>query len=82
MFRKTFVTGAAGFVGANLVRALIERGAEVHGLVQEQTDVWRLAEIGSRVRLHRGDLLNKESLSAALAEARPTAVFHLGVYGA
>jgi len=80
--KRTFVTGAAGFVGANLVRALLQRGAEVHGLVQERTDLWRLAEIKSRIQLHRGDLLNRESLSHALAQARPNAVFHLGVYGA
>src|SRR5687768_6836579 len=36
---KCFVTGAAGFIGSNLVCELLARGHEVKGLVRAQSDL-------------------------------------------
>jgi dihydroflavonol-4-reductase len=33
---KIFVTGGTGFVGRNLVKALVEKGHQVYALVREQ----------------------------------------------
>jgi len=79
---RIFITGISGFVGAGLARGLLGDGAEVHGLVRPSSNLWRLADIRDRLHLHSGDLLDAESMRAALHAARPDALFHLGVYGA
>jgi dihydroflavonol-4-reductase len=68
--RTAFVTGASGFVGANLVRALLERGWRVRALVRGEAA--SLAEL--EIEIVRGDLFAPE-----LAEAMRgcDAVFHL-----
>ena len=40
---RALITGAAGFVGANLARRLLADGHEVHLATGPQTDTWRLA---------------------------------------
>jgi nucleoside-diphosphate-sugar epimerase len=79
---RALVTGAAGFVGANLVRRLLADGHEVHGLVRTGTDRWRLAEVAGDVPVGEADLRDAEAMAAAFARARPEAVFHLGTRGA
>lgn len=58
----TLVTGAAGHIGANLVRALLERGRRVRALVRTDTR----ALDGLDVEQVRGDVAVPESLEAAL----------------
>ena len=77
--RPVFVTGATGFLGTHLVRALTVAGAEVHALR-------RRPEVGTRlhtdnVHWHTGDLLDVDSLEKALQNARPDVVFHLAASG-
>jgi len=43
---KAFVTGASGFVGTHLCRALVARGAQVRGLVYEPERVAAVASLG------------------------------------
>lgn len=50
------VTGATGFVGGAVVRALLDAGQEVHGLVRDPARAGHLAAAG--VRLHRADMLD------------------------
>lgn len=57
------VTGATGFVGAHVARALLERGLAVRCLVRPSADRANLA--GLDVEVVRGDLLDPASLRRA-----------------
>jgi dihydroflavonol-4-reductase len=61
---KTLVTGGTGFVGANVVRMLIQRGTEVRALVRPRSDTRNLDQLD--VELVAGDLRDRGSLEAAL----------------
>src|ERR671925_2440404 len=61
---KTLVTGGTGFVGANVIRALLTRGAEVRALVRPRSDTQNLDSLD--VELVAGDLRDRSSLEAAL----------------
>ena len=79
--RRAFVTGAGGFVGANLVRRLLRDGNEVHVLLREPNS-WRVDEIVKDLRIHLGDLRNAEQLTRTVEAVRPDWIFHLAAYGA
>jgi len=74
---SALVTGAAGFIGANLVRTLLLNGVDVHALVRPTTGVSRLADLLGDVRLHRADLTDARAVSGVLAASSPSTVFHL-----
>jgi nucleoside-diphosphate-sugar epimerase len=79
---RALVTGAAGFVGANLVRRLLADGYEVKALVRAGTDRWRLDELSADLEVAEVDLRDGEAVATAVAGARPEAVFHLATRGA
>ena len=79
--KRAFVTGASGFVGANLVRRLLRDGHEVHVLLRNAKP-WRLTEIADDLRMHVCDIRNQESLLGIMRDVRPEWIFHLGAYGA
>src|SRR5687768_15696088 len=70
---RALVTGATGFIGPHLVRALCERGVEVTCLRRATSDGTTLAAHG--VRFVCGDVLHAETLRAAADGA--DVVFHL-----
>jgi len=76
------VTGATGFVGANLVRYLLRQGETVHVFVRNQSNLWRLEEIRNHIHIHTVDLVDKQSIENALQAIRPEYIYHLAVYGA
>jgi nucleoside-diphosphate-sugar epimerase len=78
---RVLVTGGGGFVGACLTRALIREGRAVHLLLRPQTNRWRLAGLEGACTAHTADLLDEGAVRAALAAARPDAVFHLATHG-
>lgn len=71
------ITGITGFAGSHLAERFVTRGDEVHGLAHEDPPFPHLAAVAGRVRVHRGNVLDLASVSAALAAARPDAVVHL-----
>jgi len=75
---KVLVTGAAGFIGSNLVDALLARGDSVVGYDNFSTGQERFLEgarANPRFSLVRADVLDQPALTAALAGV--DAVFHL-----
>lgn len=76
------ITGISGFVGAGLARYLLAQKVEVHGIVRQSSNLWRLEDIRHELTLHIGDLLDEHSTSAVLQKVKPNVVFHLAVYGA
>ena len=71
---NVFVTGATGFVGAHLVKALRARGDTVTALVRRPALAERLGW-GPAVRLVRGDLADEGALRAGSAGA--DVVYHV-----
>jgi dolichol-phosphate mannosyltransferase len=80
--KRTVVTGATGFIGANLARRLLRDGHEVNLLVQPGYSPWRIDGIRASVRLHEVDLGDGKSLDALIRSIRADWIFHLAVYGA
>jgi dihydroflavonol-4-reductase len=69
----SLVTGANGFVGAAVVRALLARGEPVRALVRSGSDTRNLDDLGVATAI--GDVTDAASLRAALAGCRY--VFHV-----
>ena len=74
---KALVTGGGGFIGSNVVRALLERGDDVRVLDNFSTGSRaNLAGLESDVELVEGDLRSYERVHAAVRAAE--VVFHQG----
>jgi len=80
--KRVIVTGATGFVGANLARRLLREGHEVHLLVRPGYKSWRVEAIRPDVRMHELHLHDLDSVARAVSQIRPEWVFHLAVHGA
>ena len=76
---KTLVTGGAGFIGSNLVDAVLARGDEVTVLDNLATGrrVNLDGALANGARLAEVDICDAAAVGAVFAEARPELVFHL-----
>lgn len=73
---RVLVTGATGFIGANVVRALLGAGSDVHVTLRPSSSTWRLDEVLPRVQMHLASLTDPDALDRAFASARPDVVLH------
>jgi dihydroflavonol-4-reductase len=71
--KKALVTGAAGFIGSNVVKLLLEDGVDARALVLPGEDLRNLS--GVDVERVEGDILDPGSIDAALAGC--DTLFHL-----
>ena len=80
--KNILITGISGFVGSRMARVLIDRGANVCGLLRRRSDgkipnnMSRLG-LGKEVRLVEGDLESIASIGSAITASEPDVIFHL-----
>jgi UDP-glucose 4-epimerase len=76
---RTLVTGGAGFIGSNLVDALIERGDQV--TVVDAVSTGKRGNLDQAVqngaKLLELDIRDSEAVEGAVEQSRPQAIFHL-----
>lgn len=80
--KRIILTGATGFIGANLARRLLHEGHEVHLLVRPGYVPWRIEGLRSQVHLHEVDFCEVEAVFGIVAAIQPQWVFHLAAHGA
>lgn len=73
---KALVTGANGFTGSHLVRALQKQGYAVVGLVRKSSNLTRLSN--NKVQLVYGDITDRDALRTAMNGV--DTVFHTAAY--
>lgn len=79
--KRALLTGAAGFIGANLARRLVSEGLDVHVLLRPDRDSRRLDGLGGDVRRHAVDIVDEQRIREIVGRIRPDWVFHLAAYG-
>lgn len=75
-----FVTGATGFIGANVVRALLQHKQKVSIIVRKREPYWRLADIASQLDSYICDILDPK-LGKIIDKIRPEYILHFAAYG-
>lgn len=78
---KWLVTGATGFVGANLIATLVERGENVYAIIRKKSNLQRIAPFFSQLGVFIGDLREEEFINHVFAKTSPDIIVHAAVYG-
>jgi len=74
------ITGGVGFIGANLIRNLLEKDYEIHLLWKKSSDPWRILDIKDQINFHIIDIVNQTKLKSVLTKINPSVIFHLATY--
>ena len=74
--RLAVVTGAAGWLGRNLLRSLVAQGRPVRALVQQPDEAPLLELIGPQISTVAGDVRDPATLDALFAGVDAPTVFH------
>lgn len=78
---RVIVTGAAGFIGANVARRLVEDGFEVYLFTLPTSARWRLDELEEHAQVIEVDLVDDDSVMHEVRRIGPRWVLHLAAHG-
>ncbi len=79
---RALVTGAAGFLGANLVRHLTLAGHETIAVTRPGSSSWRLQDVAADLRVLELDLRDSAAIEQTVARTKPQWIFHMAAHGA
>ena len=74
---RVLITGAEGFMGPNLCKALIEQGHEVTGTSLNRQNHTSLDALGVHPRIEYGDVTDPDFVNRVIASSEADWVFHL-----
>jgi nucleoside-diphosphate-sugar epimerase len=78
------ITGATGFIGAVLLRKLVDLGENVFIIIKKNSNTWRIKDLLEleRVKVYFSDLMELDQLSLIIKDIKPTVIYHLATHGA
>ena len=78
--KNVLVTGINGFIGGNLTKVLIEKGANVFGLIRNinKKTFLHFEGLSEQVVLIMGDLIDKTLMERIVCEEKINVIYHLG----
>lgn len=79
--RRALVTGASGFVGANLARRLAADGHAVTATCRPGADLWRVQD-ATALDVRPLDVSDERAVDELIDDLRPQWTFHLAAHGA
>ncbi|MCH2320662.1 MAG: NAD-dependent epimerase/dehydratase family protein, partial [SAR202 cluster bacterium] len=71
---KSLVTGATGFIGANLVRRLLRDGHEVYALTRESSDWTRLKTVRDQIGTVQCLVTDTKAVAETIRKVKPDLV--------
>ncbi len=74
MTERIIITGASGFIGANISRYLSSNGFQVYGVVRETSNLWRLHDLPPSFHIIKSRTYDTDSLKKTLSVIEPDAV--------
>lgn len=80
--RRVLVTGAGGFIGAQVVRQLLDAGADVWAMsnaVSALTPV-RLADVVDDLHIVEANIMDRSSMEHVATSVRPEVILHLAAF--
>lgn len=82
MREPVLITGAGGFIGANLIGRLLKDSYPVHALLKPSTDLWRIRDVESKIHRHSILLQDGKGIQKVVRLIKPAIIFHLAAHGA
>ncbi len=79
--KNILITGAAGFIGANLANRLASTKNNVTILIRKKTNLWRINHNISKFNIKYADIMNDKDVSKVIKITKPDIVFHSATYG-
>ena len=74
----TLITGGTGFIGAEVVRILLEKDEKKPVVFDINPALNRLDDIAGQTEVVRGDLSNFSHVLNLVKAVRPSTIYHLG----
>ena len=76
------ITGATGFIGANLVRHFVSKKIKVNIILRKNSNKWRIKDIIDKTNSFNVDLKDEKKLQQIIKIIKPKTIFHLAAHGA
>jgi nucleoside-diphosphate-sugar epimerase len=78
---KILITGATGFIGANLARFFLVNGNDVAVTVRNESNAWRIANVKEDLTVFPMDITNFNDVKAIFTSYQPDVVINTAAFG-